>query len=302
MSVNQIEIIEIDKWIEENKKFFLPPVCNKMMHSEGQMKSFFVGGPNVRKDYHIEEGEELFYMKKGDMCLKVVEQNKHKDIHIREGEIFLLPSRIAHSPQRQADTIGLVLERERAEEEKDGLRYYVDGTLERLYEEWFHCVDLGTQLAPVIKRYFASEQHKTGKPIEGTLPENPPVTLDSEIKLDDPFMLQEWIEDNREEIDSKGSKSLFGDDNQFSVVMWGAGSESGGCEAAEVWLWQLEGKSDVGVGDVKVKKYELNKDECMLIPKGTTYTATREKGSLCLVCFQDPRRKKPVAAKPSGDQ
>ena len=43
----------------------------------------------------------------------------------------------------------------------------MDGTLESLYEEWFHCEDLGTQLKPVIERYFASEQHKTGKPIEG---------------------------------------------------------------------------------------------------------------------------------------
>ncbi|XP_787214.3 3-hydroxyanthranilate 3,4-dioxygenase [Strongylocentrotus purpuratus] len=301
MSANHIDITNIDEWIEENKKFFLPPVCNKMMYSEGQMKAFFVGGPNVRKDYHIEEGEELFYMKKGDMCLKVVEQNKHRDIHIKEGEIFLLPSCIPHSPQRQADTVGLVLERERDLEEKDGLRYYVDGTLERLYEEWFYCEDLGIQLAPVIKRYFASEQHKTGKPIEGTLPEKPPVTLDTERKLNAPFKLQEWIEKNREEIDSKGSKSLFGDKNQFSVVMWGAGTESGGCEEAEVWLWQLEGKSDVGVGDAKVKKYELNEGECMLIPKGATYMATREKGSLCMVCFQDPRRKKELA-KAAGDE
>lgn len=28
-------------------------------HNDGQMKSFFVGGPNQRKDYHIEEGEEV---------------------------------------------------------------------------------------------------------------------------------------------------------------------------------------------------------------------------------------------------
>ena len=28
-------------------------------HNDGQVKSFFVGGPNQRKDYHIEEGEEV---------------------------------------------------------------------------------------------------------------------------------------------------------------------------------------------------------------------------------------------------
>ncbi len=72
--------------------------------------------------------------------------------------MFLLPARVQHSPQRQADTIGLVLERERALCEKDGLRYFVekDGvpTLDILYESWFYCDDLGTQLGPIIKRYF----------------------------------------------------------------------------------------------------------------------------------------------------
>lgn len=288
-------INDVDKWIEENKKFFLPPVCNKMMHNRGQMKAFFVGGPNQRKDYHIEEGEELFYMLKGDMCLKVVEQGKHKDIPIKEGEIFLLRGSMPHSPQRDADTVGLVLERERDLSEKDGLRYYIDGTTEPLYEEWFHCTDLGAQLAPVIKRFFASEQYKTGKPIPGTIPEKCSVTIDTKNTLEAPFLLKDWIEKNRDEIKKNGKKALFGDEYQFSVVMWGPGEEEeGGCEAAEVWMWQLEGKSTLAVGDSKKTKYELTKNQCMLIPKGETYTATRDEDSLCLVCFQDPRKKKPV--------
>lgn len=49
---------KVSQWIEENEKFFLPPVCNKLMYW-GQLKVMFIGGPNVRKDYHIEEGEEV---------------------------------------------------------------------------------------------------------------------------------------------------------------------------------------------------------------------------------------------------
>lgn len=52
------EINNVSQWIEENKKFFLPPVCNKLMYG-GQLKVMFIGGPNVRKDYHMEEGEEV---------------------------------------------------------------------------------------------------------------------------------------------------------------------------------------------------------------------------------------------------
>jgi len=53
------------------------------------LKVFFVGGPNQRKDYHLEEGEELFFMRKGDMCLKIQERGKFKDVHIKEGEVII---------------------------------------------------------------------------------------------------------------------------------------------------------------------------------------------------------------------
>jgi 3-hydroxyanthranilate 3,4-dioxygenase len=74
---------------------------------------FYVGGPNQRKDYHLEEGEELFFMRKGDMVLKILEAGKFRDVKIKEGDIFLLPGRIPQSPQCYSDTVGLVIERER---------------------------------------------------------------------------------------------------------------------------------------------------------------------------------------------
>ena len=40
-------------------------------------------------------------------------------------QVFLLPPRIPHSPQRQAETVGMVIERKRIESEMDGLRYGV---------------------------------------------------------------------------------------------------------------------------------------------------------------------------------
>ncbi|XP_047472873.1 3-hydroxyanthranilate 3,4-dioxygenase-like [Penaeus chinensis] len=183
----------IPTWIEENKKFFLPPVCNKMMHGDGQLKVFYVGGPNQRKDFHLEEGEEFFYMAKGDMNLITLTNGAFKDVIIKEGEVFLLPGKIPHSPQRFSETIGLVIERERMKTELDGLRYYVEGTTESLFERWFYCEDLGTQLGPIIKEYFASEQHKTGKPVPGTIPDNPPFVPDAARKLEEPFPLAKWL-------------------------------------------------------------------------------------------------------------
>merc|ERR1712106_1122308 len=97
-------------WVSENEKFFLPPVCNKMMHND-QLKVFYVGGPNQRKDFHLEEGEELFYMRKGNMSLPILTNGDFRTINIKEGDVFLLPGRIPHSPQREKDTVGLVIER-----------------------------------------------------------------------------------------------------------------------------------------------------------------------------------------------
>ncbi|KAH3846391.1 3-hydroxyanthranilate 3,4-dioxygenase-like [Dreissena polymorpha] len=298
MASSEPVINNTDQWIEANKQFFLPPVCNKMMHKDGQMKSFFVGGPNQRKDYHIEEGEELFYMVKGDMCLKVVEKGVHKDVHIKEGEIFLLPGSIPHSPQREADTVGLVIERERAEDELDGLRYFVeeDGSpsLDSLYEEWFHCEDLGVQLGPVIKRFFASEQHKTGKALPGTIPENPPIKLNSSLSLQSPFHLATFIKDNRAEIDGKGYVKLFQRDDythQFQVFLYGKGENSGKCDEAETFIWGLEGSSSVTTGG---KTYTLSTGDNMLIRQGQQYCASRPDGALSLICYQDPTLKKKV--------
>lgn len=40
-------------------------------------------------------------------------------------QMFLLPARIPHSPQRYRDTVGLVIERERLKTEIDGLRWSI---------------------------------------------------------------------------------------------------------------------------------------------------------------------------------
>ena len=111
---------------EAVKPLLKPPVGNHLIfgHQE-QLKVMFIGGPNNRPDYHINEGEELFFQLKGAMDLKVVEHNQPKNVRIEEGQMFCLPPRVPHSPQRYADTCGLVIERERLSSETDALRWYI---------------------------------------------------------------------------------------------------------------------------------------------------------------------------------
>jgi 3-hydroxyanthranilate 3,4-dioxygenase len=50
---------------------------------------------------------------------------------VREGDMFLLPSHMRHSPQRAENTFGLVIERYRQPGEVDALEWYgEDGRLE----------------------------------------------------------------------------------------------------------------------------------------------------------------------------
>jgi 3-hydroxyanthranilic acid dioxygenase len=130
-----------------------------------------------------------------------MEQGKPRDVEIKEGEIFCLPGRIPHSPQRFPDTMGLVLERERAKHETDGLRWHVhDGSHRILYQEWFYCSDLGTQLGPAIGRFKASENRTTDKPDRDYEAEEKdgkfPVEVDKTTVCSPAVNLKEWVAAN----------------------------------------------------------------------------------------------------------
>ncbi|XP_006638856.2 3-hydroxyanthranilate 3,4-dioxygenase [Lepisosteus oculatus] len=280
-------LVNVQKWIEQNKEAFVPPVCNKLMHIS-QLNIMFVGGPNTRKDYHIEEGEELFYQLQGDMCLKVIENGKHKDVHIREGEMFLLPARIPHSPQRQANTVGLVVERRRLPSETDGLRYYIENTTDVLFERWFYCENLGTQLVPIIQEFLNSEQHRTGKPKPEEMLKQPPFHFNTTHVMT-PFSFKDWINKHRQDLAKGRNLDMFGAQFETETVLYGAG-ESEGCKLyADIWIWQLEGTSQVTLND---QAFSLSPEDSLLIPGQSEYRWKRNEGCIALYVVQDPERKK----------
>ena len=105
-----LDSINLAEWIDANRDSLKPPVGNKLLYGDGEFQVMIVAGPNTRRDFHCEPGEELFYQLKGDITLKVIEDGAPRDLYIREGEIFLLPAETVHSPRRPIDTIGLVVE------------------------------------------------------------------------------------------------------------------------------------------------------------------------------------------------
>jgi 3-hydroxyanthranilate 3,4-dioxygenase len=175
--------------IKENEPEMQPPVNNRMI-AEDFIKVMIVGGPNERNDYHVSMGSELFYQLKGSMDVKIMNPKTKlpEKVTIKEGEVFLLPCGVPHSPQRYANTMGLVLEREKSVNEIDCLRWYSTPTEtdmnqkpKVIYEEYFHCSDLGTQLVPVIRRYrefaktlantsyYSNQDELVGKSKEGMI-------------------------------------------------------------------------------------------------------------------------------------
>ncbi|HUK00808.1 MAG TPA: 3-hydroxyanthranilate 3,4-dioxygenase [Steroidobacteraceae bacterium] len=149
------------RWIEDNRQFLKPPVGNRRIFRDSEFVVQVVGGPNSRKDYHVDPGEEFFYQLEGDMILKTIQEGRVVDIPIRAGEIFLLPSRVPHSPQRLAGTVGLVIERDRQPGEEDGLQWYCERCGALLYQEFFELTDIETQFPPVFERFFNSREHRT---------------------------------------------------------------------------------------------------------------------------------------------
>jgi 3-hydroxyanthranilate 3,4-dioxygenase len=152
-------------WIDEHRHLLKPPVGNKQVYFENDdYIVMVVGGPNGRKDYHYEDGEELFYQLEGDIQLKIIhEDGRPETIDIREGDMFLLPPRIPHSPQRPANTVGLVIERYRRNNEEDKLMWFCEACHHKLHEASFEMTDIVNQLPPVMKRFMDSEELRTCK-------------------------------------------------------------------------------------------------------------------------------------------
>ena len=154
----------LNKWRDENRHVLKPPVGNQTIYKEaGTFIVMIVGGPNCRKDFHFNESEELFYQLQGDVVVRIQEDGKIVDIAINEGDMFLLPARTPHSPQRGPNTIGLVIEKIREAPELDGFMWFCEQCDNKLHEEYMYVSDIVTQLPPVMKSFYEDAEKRTCK-------------------------------------------------------------------------------------------------------------------------------------------
>lgn len=152
----------LKQFIADHKDLLKPPVGNMQVYKEVQdFIVMIVGGPNSRKDFHYNQTEELFYQVEGDIVLRIIEDGKIVPLPIKEGEMFLLPARVPHSPQRGANTVGLVIEKVRSSTDEDSFSWYCENCSHKLYEVFMPVNDIVAQLPPVMNSFYADEKKRT---------------------------------------------------------------------------------------------------------------------------------------------
>ena len=160
----RLSAFNFGKWISEHQHLLKPPVGNKQIWTESDLMVTVVGGPNQRTDYHDDPVEEFFYQLKGDMMLKVVDNGQHYDVPIREGDIFLLPPHIRHSPQRpQAGSIGLVVEPKRPDGWLDAFEWYCFNCSALVHRVELDLNSIVDDLPPVYRAFYSNKEVRTCK-------------------------------------------------------------------------------------------------------------------------------------------
>ncbi|MFE7227494.1 3-hydroxyanthranilate 3,4-dioxygenase [Nocardioides sp. NPDC057577] len=146
------------QWIQEHEQELKPPVNNKAIFTGDDFIVQVVGGPNQRTDFHVDPYEEWFYQIKGSMHVDVMTEDGKVTVEIKEGETWLLPGNLPHSPQRpEAGSIGVVIERIREEGTLEKFQWYCLECSALVHEVELQVRDIVADLPPVFTEFYEDE-------------------------------------------------------------------------------------------------------------------------------------------------
>jgi 3-hydroxyanthranilate 3,4-dioxygenase len=159
-SIKSLKAFNFQQWIDANKDKLKPPVGNVQVWEDGEMMVTVVGGPNQRRDFHDDPAEEFFYQLKGGIVLRLIEEpgKPPVEVSIREGDIFLLPKHVRHSPQRGPDTIGVVIEMPRPEGSLDAFEWYCPNCHSLVHRAEVRLKSLVRDLPPIFEKFNSNEE------------------------------------------------------------------------------------------------------------------------------------------------
>jgi 3-hydroxyanthranilate 3,4-dioxygenase len=165
----------LKKWAEENKDFFKPPFrTNKLLIHHKDFLVMMLRGPNTRLDFHIEPGDEFFYQVEGEMELHLKPEGERREVvKVKEGEIFVVPGGLPHSPRRFENTWGLVIERKRREEEKEEFAWFCEECDELVLSRIVNQGNIPSQVSTVYGEFNADPKLRTCHACGYVFPETP---------------------------------------------------------------------------------------------------------------------------------
>ena len=160
--MTRLSSFNLDAWIDEHRDLLKPPVGNVQIWEDADFIITIVGGPNFRTDYHDDPREEFFYQFRGDANLMIMDpEDGPYDLPLKEGAIFLLPPHVRHSPQREPDSLGFVIEQRRLEGEKDGFEWFCLECRALVHRAEVQLVSIVRDLPPLFEAFYASEEART---------------------------------------------------------------------------------------------------------------------------------------------
>ncbi|KOG91221.1 3-hydroxyanthranilate 3,4-dioxygenase [Streptomyces varsoviensis] len=156
-------VINFPRWIEEHEHLLKPPVNNRQVWEPmGDFIVQVVGGPNERTDFHVDPYEEWFYQVKGDIHVNLRTDAGIERVDIREGEMWMLPRNVPHSPQRpEPGSIGVVIERIREEGTLEKFQWYCPNCLALVHEVELQVRDIVKDMPPVFAEFYESRDERS---------------------------------------------------------------------------------------------------------------------------------------------
>jgi len=159
-----LKAFNLKRWIDEHRDLLKPPVGAEPIWKNSEYMIMVIGGPNARRDFHIDPADEFFYQLEGEMVLEYIDESgKRKQETIGEGDVFLLPANTPHSPQRPANTVGLVVERVRDRGEVESYAWYCERCDGKLYELSRGDDDILLELKKVAAEFNSNASLRTCK-------------------------------------------------------------------------------------------------------------------------------------------
>jgi 3-hydroxyanthranilate 3,4-dioxygenase len=159
--MSELNPFQINQWILDNGDKLKPPVGGETLWKDSNLMITIVGGPNKRTDYHIDAFEEFFYQIKGDIVLRIQQDDRARDVSIKEGDVYLLPAYVPHAPMRPAGTVGMIAEIKRKKEDPlDGFAWFCESCNHQLFRKDAHIEVLERDMPPIFEAYYADPKNQ----------------------------------------------------------------------------------------------------------------------------------------------